>query len=200
MTTIVAAAVLGVTVGAASAGRLSLSSQSFRAVWSEMTFNGNPCEIILEGTFHSRTFRKVAGLLIGSITRVTIVEATCRRITPLAVSLPWSIQYEGFTGTLPNITTIRAKIIGLSILMRDVEFFGAPNECLWLTTEGHPLRIEIVRAAGGTLTSVRPTPIQPAIPWLFELRRGLCDDLLIGESSESLTVLGAATLITMLLI
>lgn len=201
MTTVVAIAVLGVTVGAASARRFSLSSQSFRGVWSEMGFNATHCEIILEGTFHARTFSKVVETLIGHITRVTVVDAACRAtVIPLTLTLPWRIVYRGFTGTLPSITTIRANVLGAAILMRDVEAFGLRNECLWLTEEEHPLRIEFIRSVGGTLTSIRPDPIQPAIPDFINLRQTLCFELLIERSSESLTVLNAASLITMTLI
>jgi len=70
------------------------------------------CALTLEGSFHYGTLGKVAHSLIGHVTRARL--GTCRTgsATVLTGSLPWHITYEGFEGTLPNITGIRVALLG----------------------------------------------------------------------------------------
>jgi hypothetical protein len=122
-----AALMLALAVGAASARNISVSNQNIRVVWSPLTFNGEGlletrCNVTLEGSFHYRTIIKRERALIGLITRAGLTRPCPRGIawiyngternerlgnTTLPTSLPWHITYEGFTGTLPNITGIR---------------------------------------------------------------------------------------------
>jgi hypothetical protein len=49
-------------------------------------------------------------------------------------TLPWHVQYGGFTGTLPTITSIRTNIIGFAFRIR--EPFGVT--CLARSTAAEP--------------------------------------------------------------
>ncbi|MGN6187265.1 MAG: hypothetical protein ACTHOE_00055 [Conexibacter sp.] len=94
----------------------------------------------MEGTFHSRSFAKTRGLLIGYITRARVAHETCARGDFFALNgeevlegnvvpqtLPWNVRYESFTGTLPNIGSITVSIESLAFLVR--EPFGV--KCLY---------------------------------------------------------------------
>ena len=93
LATIGAAVLLGALVGSASAGRFSTSSQTWRAAFRTVTFRGGfgdmKCSVTLEGSLHTRTIAKTAGLLIASMTRsgclasstiVTALRGTCTMI------------------------------------------------------------------------------------------------------------------------
>jgi len=71
-----AAALLSVCVSTATAGRLSTSSPTFRSTFRELRlrlpFGTTNCPVTLEGTLHSSTLAKVAGSLIGYITRASV--------------------------------------------------------------------------------------------------------------------------------
>jgi hypothetical protein len=115
---------MAVAVGSASANRLSVSNQTFRAVWSPLTFFGEGgisaevrCPVTLEGSFHSGTIAKVVGALIGHVTSaISGSGAACARgsSTVLRETLPWHVTYEGFSGTLPRITRVRLLLVGSS--------------------------------------------------------------------------------------
>ena len=106
-----AALLLAAAVSTASAGSLSVANQTIRVTWSSLEAVGPinvRCRVTLEGSFHSRTIVKVARTLTGAITRATIDEANCTNgnESPRNETLPWHLTYEGFAGTLPNITTV----------------------------------------------------------------------------------------------
>ena len=148
----IAALVLALAVGSASASRISVSNRNFRLSWAPLSF-AEPvlgaeveCNVILEGSFHSATIRKLTEALIGFISRAR-VEATpaCSngRIYMLngtelqggravANTLPWHIRYDRFIGTLPDIY-MEVFIVGASILL---EF--AFENCLYRSTVTRP--------------------------------------------------------------
>ena len=118
-TSIVAALLLGGVVGSATAARFSTTSQRWRATYSRVewvgTFGTTTCALTVEGSFHSRTSAKTLNTLTGWVTEATISTPCIRGSTTiLRETLPWHIVYEGFEGTLPNITGIRLGIIGSS--------------------------------------------------------------------------------------
>jgi hypothetical protein len=145
---------LGMLIGSASAGRLSASSQTLRATWARATFTGpfgtSECEITLEGSFHRSTIAKVAGALTGSVYGAA-VRSPCVRgaATVLRETLPWHAQYDSFVGTLPNITSIAARVIGASFQINEGFI------CLGRTTAERPGTLTLNREAGGRLLSVR---------------------------------------------
>lgn len=161
------ALLLAVAVGAASARNLSYSSQTYRIIWSSLTFSesgGNfpiTCPVTLEGSFHSRTFAKVRDLLAGYITRAVVNNAGCTegQATILSESLPWHVTYQSFTGTLPVINSVRYNLIGAAFQIEPT--FGII--CLARTTTTSPAAGDAARDARGQITSLIPDS-EVAIP------------------------------------
>jgi len=120
LTALMAAMLFASALGTASARNLEVSTETFRVTWSRLEFQSSlvtiRCEVTLEGSFHSRTIPKIERLLIGSITRISVKEESCTggRARPERPP-PWHLTYEGFTGRLPTIETIR-------ILMQRFQF------------------------------------------------------------------------------
>jgi hypothetical protein len=150
---------LSAMVHTASARNLSISNQSIRAVWAPVFIivpmtpvAEHRCTLTLEGSFHSRTIAKVNGALIGNITRAAVAHPCGGEgemwvhngvENPLgagvkATSLPWHMTYQGFTGTLPNISEVRILLRGIRVtdLWRVfgnpacLAVFGEPNESI----------------------------------------------------------------------
>ena len=192
LASLVAALALCAASAAASAGRLSFSTRTFRATWSPMSlgFNGEfsmQCNITFEGSFHSATFAKVERALIGHVTRASITECP---LTVLAGTLPWKVAYYSFSGTLPRITSIKIGFVGIGIRVN--------LTCLAVSTEAEPWTVDMQRIVEtGVVTQLAAEPAR-GIPV-----EGFC----AGErlrfttgGTNSLTVLGAATAITLTLI
>jgi hypothetical protein len=98
-----AALLLANAIASAPARNFEFSAQNIRVTWSKMEYHIGEgiqrCAFTLEGSLHSRSISKVAGALVGAITRAS----GCG--TPR--SFPWHLTYESFTGTLPFITSVR---------------------------------------------------------------------------------------------
>jgi predicted hotdog family 3-hydroxylacyl-ACP dehydratase len=120
------AVLLGALVTSASARSLSNSSQTNRAAWTRMDFEGGfgtiECEVSLEGSYHTRTIAKVVGSLIGYITGATVIRCARGGATINRGSLPWHRRYAGFVGTLPNITAISETVTGAEWTVREPVF------------------------------------------------------------------------------
>jgi hypothetical protein len=189
-----ATVLLSALVSTASARSFSTTSQGLRSTFREVRFRlpffTTSCQVTLEGTLHSRTIAKVAGALIGYITRAELGPCTSGSYTILRETLPWHVRYLGFTGTLPTITSMRANVIGWSWRMR--EPFGIT--CLWRSATTEPVTLTYNREASGTLTSselggtVTAGPECVEEPGVFSSDRG------------PVTVLGATTRVTVTLI
>ena len=138
----------------ASAIQLSLSEPTFRVVWTSARFIFAgvtvSCNVTLEGSFHRASFAKVEGSLIGSITRATSGSCSNGTMSVLTATLPWHVQYGGFTGTLPNISTVSMRIIGMS---GSWTFLGIT--CLARTEAGTPAAMIAERNGSGTITNFR---------------------------------------------
>jgi hypothetical protein len=189
-----ATVLLGALVGIASARSFSTSSQTLRETFREVGFTGNfgtiTCEATLEGSLHTRTIAKVAGSLIGYVTRATQGGCSAFEVTFLTETLPWHVRYLGFQGTLPNITQIRTNVIGLAFLIRE----SGGITCLARSTATEPATRLYSIAAGGVLTGVELGG---------SIRTGAeCfgTSLALTGRSSSLTTLGTATSITVTLI
>jgi len=192
-----ATVILGALVGTASAGKLSSSNRNIRATWATMKFELFEtsrlvtCPVTLEGSLHAGTIAKVAASLIGHISRAALDPGGCNGgiATLLQATLPWHVRYQGFTGTLPNITSIRTHVVGLSLSIPEV--FGI-NSCLVTATATQPLFIIFHRNVttralgsadiGGLIESTCP------------------DGVAFYGGSSALTLLGATTAITVTLI
>src|SRR5262245_55820756 len=95
------AALLLAAVTTASGTRIaSKAQQTFRATWRALRFinlSGTvECAVTLEGSFHSKTYSKVAELLIGYVSRAFVNACTGGSVIFLTTSLPWHIRYDGF--------------------------------------------------------------------------------------------------------
>jgi hypothetical protein len=153
---------LALAVGTASANRLSYSSQTFRIIWTSLTFSesgGNfpiSCPVTLEGSFHSRTAAKVRDALSALITRAVVNNLGCTegQGTILGESLPWHVTYQGFSGTLPSIIGVRYKLIGAAFQVEP----GLGISCLARSTVASPAAGDAAREAGGNITSLSPDP------------------------------------------
>lgn len=138
---------LAVAVGVANARRFETSSPTIKITWSAFTWEDGlrmtHCPVTMEGSFHSRTFSKVNGSLIGYITRAMTDKEHCGaegRILFLTsedevnpTTLPWHMRYESFAGSLPQVTEIRLQVIGLTV--RGIITGG---NCLYRSTVERP--------------------------------------------------------------
>jgi hypothetical protein len=123
MAALAASLLLSVAISTALARNISISSQTFRITWASLEFVSTltvRCPVTLEGSFHYRTIIKRERALIGLITRAIVNQPECAEgraaafngvefyagIVP-ANTLPWHVTYENFTGTLPDITSLR---------------------------------------------------------------------------------------------
>ena len=149
---------LGALVSTSSAGRLRFSDNDIRAIFPTMDFTGAlfgrvECEVTLEGTFHSLSIRKTNLSLIGLITSAELIRA-CRRggATILRETLPWHIKYRAFTGTLPNMLSIRGNFVGAGFRIREPSF---GTQCLATSPAEAPVEGIFSRNTGtGELTSL----------------------------------------------
>ena len=137
LATIGATVLLGALVSSASARNASVSNVSLRSTFRAVTFEGAfgriVCEVLLEGSLHNRTFAKRVGSLIGYITQAILRPCATGTATILRETLPWHVRYAGFSGTLPNITSITIHVINSSFRVR--EPFAT---CLARSTEARP--------------------------------------------------------------
>ncbi|HEX4806911.1 MAG TPA: hypothetical protein VFU94_13515 [Conexibacter sp.] len=195
---VTSALLLAFAVGTASANNLSFSNRNQRIVWSALNFIAGSstitCAMTLEGSFHESTTAKVIGRLLGYITRATVGTCTRGSATVLNETLPWHIQYAGFTGRLPTITSVLLNIVGLSWGLQP----EGSLKCLLRTEANHPFRSEAI-VEGGVIVGLRVLP-EAEIPLTGE--GGLC---IFGgsghfEGTGRVTLLGATTAISIRLI
>ncbi|HEX4806727.1 MAG TPA: hypothetical protein VFU94_12580 [Conexibacter sp.] len=147
---------LAFAVSAASARSFSLSNRNFRIVWARLSFfdeNGvreTLCPVTMEGSFHESTIRKVIGTLIGFITRVAVNEALCTGPTRFltAETLPWHVTYQGFSGLLPRIASLR-------VLVRSIAYENTINgvACLFKENGVNSISGEFSIEGGGAIIS-----------------------------------------------
>ncbi len=132
-------------VNTASANRLSLSHLTNRAIFNPIEFRGgigaSRCRLTLEQSFHSATITKTVGALIGYVTGATF-HRPCEagEYTVLTETLPWHLQYGGFTGTLPQLRGLILNMIGLAFRVNE-SVFGI--SCLARSTQERPF-VDIV--------------------------------------------------------
>lgn len=213
ITALVATAALAALVGSASAGRLSSSSQTLRVTWSSLELTGFAanvrCEVTLEGSLHSTTIAKVARSLIGYITGVA-VKRPCTGGTAWASNgievnevlrgtfpqtLPWHITYEGFEGTLPDITGGRLLLSGATFTIR-ATFLGITVLCSYTTgTNGNATGTARRNLTDGSINNLRASG-------RIRSTTGGCPEGSFGSRTEDgiISVVGAATRITITLI
>jgi len=136
---------------AAGAGRLSINESEFQIQWVDqagrLEFRSNlglppvTCKFTLAGRFSSRTFFKSRGATVATVESASVERAgatsgVCRNgeATILSASLPWTVTYRSFFGTLPLIRDLVVNIINLSVR---VSFEGSLI-CLYRTETSEP--------------------------------------------------------------
>src|SRR6185312_3417037 len=150
-----ATAALGLTVSAASARNLEFTNweNGFRIVWNPLRLEAGgretSCPITLEGTFERHTFAKLTPERLGKVTEAAIGTCTRNTATALRETLPWEIKYSSFTGTLPNITSVRINVIKFS-WQENLEGIT----CLARTETSRPFR-GIATVSGTSITGFR---------------------------------------------
>jgi hypothetical protein len=155
LTGLAASMFLALAVSSTSARNLRVTERSLRVVWMPIEFlaagKTARCNLTLEGSFHYRTIVKREGALSGFITRAILNTCSGGSATVLTNTLPWHLTYNGFTGTLPNITGVSISIIGVSFLARPEGSIA----CLARSTAENPVRAIANIGAGGSVTGLR---------------------------------------------
>jgi len=164
LTALAATALLSLAAGTTSARNFSIGDKSFEIIWNaalgglktdlrwEDAFgNRVACRVTLSGSFHSNTIAKTLGSRIGVINRATIPGCTTGGATFLTETLPWDVQYEGFTGTLP--TSITGILIGIARFSLRTQI--GMTSCLTPTEAAQPFVGIINRFAMNTMENVR---------------------------------------------
>jgi hypothetical protein len=185
---------MGFAVTTANANHLSVSNQFFRIVWNPLTFVGEggttiKCPATLEGSFHERTIAKTIGRLVGYVSRAIFGSgAACQggSFTVLTATLPWHVTYEGFSGRLPAITSVR-------LLLRRVAFVEEvfSVRCLYKENGTSQAAGELLVEAGGNakeLTADRTITLP-----LFEGSTLFCPTNTGFEGTGEVTLLGSST-------
>jgi len=141
-----ASILLAAAASSVSANKLSLRSRTptFRVVWEPLEFSNTAtativrCPVTLEGSFHSGTFEKVRGALIGHVTRAAVTVANCMngQVSIPQETLPWPILYGAFTGDLPAIETLIFLVTRATFLIT----IGTAT-CRSATEATHPARL-----------------------------------------------------------
>jgi hypothetical protein len=200
LSALLAAILLASALSTASARNLEVSNQRFRVRWSRLEFRSGfvtiRCQVTLEGSFHSRTFAKIERTLVGAITRIDVFEERCTGgIARAERPPPWHVTYEGFTGILPNIQTIRLLMQRFQFL---VESIGV--RCKYGTSTDNVTGSAAVNAAGEVTTL---QPLAPRnIATLLE-GGGLCSatgSLVSNPEDGIVTLLNSTARITVRLI
>jgi hypothetical protein len=194
--------VMALAVGGASANRLSLGTPGWEVKWSGFEFivagSTVRCPVTLQGSFHSRTIAKTAGLLIGHMTRASVKGSnavgacTGGTMTLLTATLPWHVAYEFLVGALPNIQGLGFSLIGLSVQ-------GGSLSCLARTTETEPVHVT-VSLSGGRATELT---VDPWSEIALTGPGGFCafgGQGALGGTSRPLTRLNSTSTITITLI
>jgi hypothetical protein len=165
-------------VSSAWANRIEINANNFRISFlpgePEVISNNAGletvrCPVTLEGTLHSRTIQKVSGALIGYVTKAFIRggngagECTGGRARFFSETLPWHVDFVGFSGILPNVTSLTFMILGLKL---GVEPNGSGVNCTATSSASEPhlylLHVEagaVTEATGmGTIRLAGPGP------------------------------------------
>jgi hypothetical protein len=164
LTALAATALLSLAAGTTSARKFSIGDKSFDITWNaalgglktdlrweDAGGNRVACRVTLSGSFHSNTIVKRLGTRIGVIHRALIPGCTTGSAAFLTETLPWDVQYEGFSGGLP--TTITGIFIGIARFSLRTQI--GITSCLTHTEAAQPFVGIINRFAMNTMENVR---------------------------------------------
>lgn len=207
----VAASALMAAVGPARANTLSTTERGLRVSWLSLEMEAGEsvirCPLTLEGSFHSTSISKTSSVLVGHISRASfrgaLAAGACTNgaVTVYQESLPWHIQYGGFTGSLPRPSGLVLRLVNVRFRLDPLGIFPA---CIARSGEGEeeeepyePMMVQANIEANGLVTGLSQVRWS-AIP----LEGGLCPfgSSLYFNGTGSVTRLGAATNIAITLI
>jgi len=149
---VVVASTLAIGVGTATAETLWIIARRFQVAMRTLTFHADgteltaACPVTLEGSFAVSSFVPTARTRLGTFTRASLGTCSGGSATILSETLPWTIQYDSFGGTLPNITSMTTRIIGASF-RTSIGGIG----CLARSEEAEPLKLRFSRGSWGEL-------------------------------------------------
>lgn len=145
---LVAIGLFGALAASASARQFSASARFLDITFSRLDFTGafgtTECIITLEGSLHSQTVPKVVGSLVGYLYDARIAACFSGAATILRETLPWHVRYESFSGTLPDVTFIRGRLIDAAFRVSERGGFS----CLARTTATEPATLRFRRNVG----------------------------------------------------
>jgi hypothetical protein len=152
---VLTASLLALAAGSASATRLAFGEPTFRVAWAPMRFVVSgltiSCHVTLEGSFDHTTIAKVEGSRIGDVTRVSTESCSTPNVSVLTETVPWHVEYGAFTGTLPDISTVTLRVIGMGV---GLTIFG--TRCIGRSEERAPALMVADRSeATGTIADFR---------------------------------------------
>jgi len=136
-----AALIMAAAVGSASAGRYSIShGELFKIRWASLRFSlvGTTiaeCPVTLESSLHNRTLAKTVGTLLGYVTRASLGRCIAGSATILSETLPWHVQYGGFSEALPSPRPI-ITIVGFAFRLNN----AITGPCLMRSTSLEPVK------------------------------------------------------------
>lgn len=137
---------------AASANRLSTNEVRFDMIWTNLavreTLASLMCRVTLQGRLNGSTFIKRNTENIGSITTARLGVCGAEGNYTLE-GLPWRVQYNGFTGTLPNISTIDYRLVEAVIR-------SLVTNCQYKALEAEAIRLILTGEASHAITAVTP--------------------------------------------
>jgi hypothetical protein len=150
------AAVLMGFAAMASASEFTIGDREFRATAESLSFEAAGrsvrCAVTLQGSFSSGTFANTSESRVGTVSRASVGTCTGGTVRILTETLPWTMLYTSFAGTLPRITSTTFHLTGAGFQITPT---GSPA-CLARSTERSPIVVIWEReTTNGVLTGTR---------------------------------------------
>lgn len=156
-----AACALLVAASPSAAEPLLVEPAGIRAVWSPMSFTNGlvtiRCAVTLEARFRAETITPTPGAVVGTVTRASTSGCSGGTVSFLTGTLPWNLEFQSFTGTLPEITGVELEVIGAA-----VQATAGGVTCLFQSTGGSPLKaLATIRSGAVEVTGLRADETAP---------------------------------------
>ncbi len=114
------------SVASGELGRITATSARLTFTDSEATFR-IVCQVVLTISLN-RSVSKTRESVAGRVNAVEVTRCEGGTVSVLTATLPWTVQYISFAGTLPNITSLRLRLKNVGFLVS--AFFGL-GRCLY---------------------------------------------------------------------
>lgn len=143
------------------ARNLSTSEPRFDMKWTALQLRtgaeaGATCNVTLQGRFERSTFVKTNQAKVGEISVARVEDGTggmpCANGSYTMAGTTWEMQYIGFLGTLPNITTVKVRFIRANIRFTTALL----QRCEYTTTVTNPVNLRIAREGGTDVREITP--------------------------------------------